>query len=122
MAAAKDRSSKRLAKDGDAEPSKKKAKTQSEPAQGQVVFCVESDDAPVGPVLAEMAEFEPSSTDFALYSAPSYGSNGSESEKSATMNDRLLLAGDTPKIQYLSSNWGWGASSQAPPDLSLIHI
>ena len=117
MAAAKDRSSKRRAKDGDAEPSKKKAKTQSEPAQGQVVFRVESDDAPVGPVLAEMAEFEPSSTDFALYSAPSYGSNGSESEKSATMNDRLLLAGDTPKIQYLSSNWGWGASSQAPPDL-----
>lgn len=117
MAAAKDGSSKRRARDSDADHSKKKAKTQSESTGGNAVIHYKDHDAPLGPVLASFAEFEPASTDFALYSAPSDGSSSTDKEPSASVNDRLLLAGETPKIQYLSSNWGWGASSQAPADL-----
>lgn len=70
----------------------------------------------LGPVLVSLAEFRPErGTDFALYRAPH--DTQSDSGDAASMDDRLLLAGDTPVMQYTSGNWGWGASAQAPQEL-----
>ncbi|WFD30882.1 DNA-directed RNA polymerase I subunit rpa49 [Malassezia sp. CBS 17886] len=78
-----------------------------------------ADSAEVGPVLVSIADFAPEhGTEFALYSAPSAGTHDTDADRlRATMHDRLLLAGESRVMQYTSSNWGWGASSEAPPDL-----
>ena len=58
------------------------------------------------------------STRFSMFGAPSDSVDDSNDEDAlASMNDRLLLAADTGVMQYTSSNWGWGASAQAPPEL-----
>lgn len=116
MAGAQDGSSKRRIREGDSEKTKKKVRIHSGTSNGQAVLRYQEDEAPLGTVLASFGEFEPSTSDFALYRASSDGSDVKENHP-ASMNDRLLLCGDTSKIQYLSSNWGWGASAQAPPDL-----
>ncbi|WFD43322.1 DNA-directed RNA polymerase I subunit rpa49 [Malassezia psittaci] len=116
MTTGKEGSSKRRAKDNDASKSKKKSKTRQEESDDKVSFRMESQESSLGPVLAELAEFTPKSIEFAMYAAPSDDAN-EEGSKHAKVNDRLLVAGDTPEIQYLSSNWGWGASSKAPADL-----
>lgn len=53
-----------------------------------------------------------------MYGAPSDSVDNKEGENApASMDDRLLLAADTGVMQYTSSNWGWGASAQAPAEL-----
>lgn len=115
MAGAKDGSSKRRAKDAEMDTSaKKKAKTQENSDSGKAVVHVQDKDAPLGTVLASFGEFQPgTSTDFSLYHA----SDSGEDNGAATMKDGLLVTGETPTVQYLSTNWDLGASSSAPPAL-----
>lgn len=71
----------------------------------------------IGPVLVSVSEFAPpSSTEFSLYRAEADGDDAQDGAP-ATLNDRLLLAGDTPAIQYTSGNWGWGAASDCPVEV-----
>lgn len=113
MAPAAD-SGKRRAKDAD-KPSSKKPRTRS---GGSATLRVPAADAPIGPVLASFADFAPpKNTRFSLYCAPSDAASDEGTPRAAHMNDRLVLAGETPTIQYASGNWGWGAASSAPVDL-----
>lgn len=73
-----------------------------------------------------LSDFMPDKhANFQLYRAPSDAIEPSESASGststsvplATLDDRLLLAGDTNAIQYTSTNWGWGASARAAPEL-----
>lgn len=71
----------------------------------------------IGPVLVSLADFcPPSSTDFTLYRADASGDDAAQ-DAPATLDDRLLLAGETQTIQYISGNWGWGASAETPVDI-----
>lgn len=111
--------SKRRAKDGEGEKSsKKKAKTGSTTSSADAVLQVRQGDAPLGTVLASFSDFvPPKTTAFSLYRASGDGHESDTTSTTPKIDDRLLVAGSTPTVQYLSSNWGWGASSQAKSDI-----
>ncbi|WFD26021.1 DNA-directed RNA polymerase I subunit rpa49 [Malassezia nana] len=106
---------KRRATDGAEKPAHKKKAGEVE---GQVKMAVE-EAAGVGPALVSLSDFCPDkSTRFSIYAAPSdVMEGGKDKDTPASMDDRLLLAADAGVMQYTSSNWGWGASAQAPPEL-----
>ncbi|WFD06426.1 DNA-directed RNA polymerase I subunit rpa49 [Malassezia vespertilionis] len=116
MGATKDGGSKRREKQLGTEKTVpiKKAKTQE-----QVSLRISDTEKSIGPVLASFGDFTPDrGVAFSLYHAPSDSANNLDKDDSgANMDERLLLVGETPIMQYTSSNWSWGASSSAPADV-----